>query len=267
MEPKVNYTEKEYRTFMRQMGFRIPRKAGVPPWVVVALSGALCVSLIVSTVRYSDLSEECAELKEKCVQAQNAAEENYNDYKRLKQEYDAILEEYDTIADKYDSLVDDYDTLDESHASLLADYLAAKAEISAAASESHYFPQQTSTYYTPSYSYSSVSCAFPLHLYSNNGKVYLGKCTLEKYDSDSIWYSLELAGDYSSKYGSESIWNKYGDYGSSYSDESAFNDRATKPPIIVDDNGTFIGYLTTNDRIDNGWTIAELRQFVENNGQ
>lgn len=114
--------------------------------------------------------------------------------------------------------------------------------------------------YTPDY-------AFPLHLYSNDGKVYLGKCVTDGYDKDSIWYSVDIAGDYSSKYGSNSIWNEYGTYGGAYSQESAFSDYATNPPMIVDNNGAFVAYLTTNDWIDNGWTIAELRQFVENNGQ
>jgi hypothetical protein len=132
----------------------------------------------------------------------------------------------------------------------------------------YHAPQQNNNYnYNNYYDFSAPDYVFPLHLYSNDGKVYLGKCTLEKYDDESIWYELEIAGDYSSKYSDTSIWNKYGDYGGtllSY-DESAFNDRATNPPIIVDNNGAFIGYLTTNDRIENGWTIAELRQFVENN--
>jgi hypothetical protein len=190
---------------------------------------------------------------------------NEADY--YEQEYNNLSEEYDILEDKYNSLTDKYDELTETHVSLMADYLAAKAELSISPPTSHYTPQQPTTHYTPSYSYSSVSCEFPLHLYSNDGKVYLGKCTLDKYDDESIWYELEIAGDYSSKYSDTSIWNKYGDYGGtllSY-DESAFNDRATNPPIIVDNNGAFIGYLTTNDRIENGWTIAELRQFVENN--
>lgn len=127
-------------------------------------------------------------------------------------------------------------------------------------------PQQNN-YYNYYNDYSTPDYVFPLHLYSNDGKVYLGKCTLDKYDRDSIWYPLALSGDYSSEYSNTSIWNKYGDYGGtllSY-DESAFNDRATNPPIIVDNNGAFIGYLTTNDKIENGWTITELRRFVENN--
>lgn len=115
----------------------------------------------------------------------------------------------------------------------------------------------------------NTNYTFPLHLYSNDGKVYLGKCVTDEYDDESIWYGLELAGDYSSPYGTNSIWNKYGEYGGtliSYSN-SAFNDRADTPPIIVDDKGVFVAYLTTNDKIENGWTITELRQFVVNNNQ
>lgn len=109
--------------------------------------------------------------------------------------------------------------------------------------------------------------SFPLHLYSNDGKVYLGKCVTDEYDRDSIWYPL--MGDYSSKYSQTSIWNEYGTYGSTLLSrhESAFNDNAKNPPIIVDNDGTFVGYLTTNSRLENAWTIAELRRFVENNGQ
>lgn len=113
----------------------------------------------------------------------------------------------------------------------------------------------------------NVTYAFPLHLYSNDGKVYLGKCVTDRFDNDSIWYPL--LGDYSSEYSQTSIWNKFCKYGSTLisQDESAFNDRAQHPPIIVDNDGVFIGYLTTNSKLENAWTIAELRRFVENNKQ
>lgn len=119
------------------------------------------------------------------------------------------------------------------------------------------------------YNSSANSYTFPLHLYSNDGKVYLGKCVTDSYDDESIWYGLELAGDYSSPYSDTSIWNEYGEYGSSLisKDNSAFNDRADTPPIIVDNKGVFVAYLTTNEKIENGWTITELRQFVVNNNQ
>lgn len=109
-----------------------------------------------------------------------------------------------------------------------------------------------------------TSYNFPLHLYSYDGKHYLGKLVTNKYDSDSIWNEY---GDYGSKYGTYSIWNTYGDYGDKYSDTSAFNDYANKPPKIVDNNGYLLGYLTTNKYMTHGYTIIEIRQFLINHLQ
>lgn len=106
--------------------------------------------------------------------------------------------------------------------------------------------------------------SFPLHLYSNDDKVYLGKLVTNEFDSDSIWNEY---GDYGSKYKTNSIWNSYGKYGSDYSTESAFNDYARKPPHIVDDTGAHVGYLTTNSSKSDGYTLAQLKQFLDNNNQ
>jgi hypothetical protein len=106
--------------------------------------------------------------------------------------------------------------------------------------------------------------SFPLHLYSNDGKEYLGKLVTNEYDSDSIWNKY---GDYGSKYSTTSIWNTYGDYGSAYSSESAFNEYATKPPKIVDNKGNFIGYLTSNEYMLNGYSIITFNQFLIDNNQ
>ena len=100
---------------------------------------------------------------------------------------------------------------------------------------------------------------FPLHLYSNDQKTYLGKLVTNKYDSDSIFNEY---GTYGSKYGSKSIWNEYGTYGSDYSSQSAFNEYASSPPIIVDNNRQIIGYLTANDYKSGGVTILELQQIL-----
>lgn len=120
--------------------------------------------------------------------------------------------------------------------------------------------------YIPSESLSGLISysKFPWHLYSNDGKEYLGKLVTNKYDSDSIWYSY---GDYGSKYSDTSIWYTYGDYGSKYSDTSAFNDYANKPPKIVNDDGELVGYLTTNKFISNGITIEELTQILKKYNQ
>ncbi len=112
---------------------------------------------------------------------------------------------------------------------------------------------------------SLVTNSFPYHLYSNDGKVYLGKLVTDDLDDESIWY--KFSGDYSWKYSDTSIWHEYGDYGSKYSDKSAFNDMADEPPIIVDGNGKFVAYLTTNERLSPRYTISELRQFLINNNQ
>jgi len=63
-----------------------------------------------------------------------------------------------------------------------------------------------------------------------------------EYNSDSI------ANEYGagSEYRSDSIFNDYGNFGSEFSSYSAFNDYASSPPIIVNDNYQFIGYLTIN---------------------
>lgn len=106
--------------------------------------------------------------------------------------------------------------------------------------------------------------AFPLHLYSNDGKTYLGKLVTSPYDSDGIWNTY---GTYGSKYNAESIWNTYGTYGSKYSSESAFNEYASSPPKIVDNGGKFVGYLTANTFTVDGYTIEEISRFLNNKNQ
>jgi len=110
----------------------------------------------------------------------------------------------------------------------------------------------------------SSKIAFPLHIYSNDGKTYLGKCITDKYASDGIYNTY---GKYGSSYELKSIFNKYGDYGSQYSNTSAFNERATEPPKIVDNNGKFIAYLTINPKITPRMNFIELDRLIRDNGQ
>lgn len=98
-------------------------------------------------------------------------------------------------------------------------------------------------------------------LYSNDGKVFLGNLTTDKYDSDSIYNTY---GDYGSKYASKSIWNEYGNYGSQYSNTSAFDDYATKPPVIIL-NGKIIGYITTNKYTTGAISPVVLYEWLTNN--
>lgn len=109
-----------------------------------------------------------------------------------------------------------------------------------------------------------INPKYPLHLYSNDGKVYLGKLVTDIYDRDGIWNEY---GNYGSQYKANSIWNTFQTYGSPYSRESAFNDLASAPPKIVDNNGNFFGYLTTNSYKQNAFTIEQIRQYLINNNQ
>ncbi len=108
--------------------------------------------------------------------------------------------------------------------------------------------------------YAFVTANYPLYLYSNDGKTFLGKLTTDKYDSESI---ADKYGDYGSKYSRTSIFNEYGDYGSNYDTESAFNENARKPPIIVDSDGEFIAYLTANKYINDGVSYVKLMRILE----
>ena len=72
---------------------------------------------------------------------------------------------------------------------------------------------------------------------------YLGCLNCDKYNPNSIWNEYGL---YGNKYNTRSIWNEYGTYGSEYSQLSPWNTYASNPPVIVDKDGGFYGYLTVN---------------------
>lgn len=82
-----------------------------------------------------------------------------------------------------------------------------------------------------------------LHIYGGEEMEYLGCLNCDKYDSNSIWNQY---GTYGNKYAYNCIWNAYGTYGNEYSDYSPFNQYASKPPVVVDKEGNFYGYLTIN---------------------
>lgn len=88
----------------------------------------------------------------------------------------------------------------------------------------------------------------------------LGKITTNKFDPDSI---INEFGTYGNRFNSSSIHNEFGKYGSQYSQYSAFNEFASEPPLIVDTNGAFIGYLSKNlakqPSIDPAVLIAMLK--------
>ncbi|GEP95776.1 hypothetical protein [Chitinophaga cymbidii] len=73
--------------------------------------------------------------------------------------------------------------------------------------------------------------------------VFLGCLNCDKYQDKSIWNAY---GAFGSKCNDKCIWNKYGNYGGKYSDYSPFNQYASHPPVLVDKDGNFYGYFTTN---------------------
>ncbi|MEK8131404.1 copper amine oxidase N-terminal domain-containing protein [Paenibacillus filicis] len=99
-------------------------------------------------------------------------------------------------------------------------------------------------------------------LYSNDGKVYLGKLTADTTDPDSIYNEF---GSYGGTFSAKSIFNEFGDYGSEFSDKSAFNKFATHPPIVVL-NGSIMGYLTINSTLKDAINPQGLREFLEDQG-
>ncbi|GIW69046.1 MAG: hypothetical protein KatS3mg100_540 [Candidatus Parcubacteria bacterium] len=64
-----------------------------------------------------------------------------------------------------------------------------------------------------------------------------------EFDSDSIANEFGAGNEFSS----DSIFNEFGSFGSEFSSYSAFNEFASNPPIIVNDDYKFVGYLTIND--------------------
>ncbi|WP_175732601.1 hypothetical protein [Burkholderia ambifaria] len=74
--------------------------------------------------------------------------------------------------------------------------------------------------------------------------VYLGCLNCSDTALDSIHNDI---GRYGSDISPLSIFDDIGPYGSTISSESACNDIASDPPVIVDQNGGFYGYLTLND--------------------
>lgn len=78
-------------------------------------------------------------------------------------------------------------------------------------------------------------------LVANDGQ-FIGKLSLNRYDSESI---LNTYGLYGSSFSAKSIYNEYSVYGSRYSALSPFNPYTATPPKIYL-RGSFWGLLTSN---------------------
>ena len=90
---------------------------------------------------------------------------------------------------------------------------------------------------------------------------FLGCLNCGRYDPASV---CNKYGSYGSRFGSTSIWNRFGSYGSRFSSQSPWNKFATDPPVVVDREGNFYGYFTSNryhpDRINSKF----YRVFLDN---
>jgi len=78
----------------------------------------------------------------------------------------------------------------------------------------------------------------------------LGCVNCDDYNSNSIWNEYSK---YGNNYNAISIWNDYGTYGNDYSQYSPWNEYASYPPVIVDKDGNFYGYFTTNEYKAKRW--------------
>jgi hypothetical protein len=91
----------------------------------------------------------------------------------------------------------------------------------------------------------NVNAQKTLHLYGGSSHdVYLGCLNCSDIDPNSIWNEI---GRYGSNISFYSIWNSISNYGSSISSYSPWNSLATYPPVIVDKDAGFYGYLTLNE--------------------
>lgn len=93
-----------------------------------------------------------------------------------------------------------------------------------------------------------------------NHDVYLGCLNCSEYATDSVFNKY---GSYGSEYSGTSIYNSYGQYGSAYSSTSPCNPYASNPPIVVDQNGNFYGYLTLNQYLSGAITDARIRAWLQ----
>ena len=100
-----------------------------------------------------------------------------------------------------------------------------------------------------------------LLLFGGEGhKTFLGCLNCNQYSSGSV---CNKYGQQGSKYNSDSIWNKYGNFGSRYSNQSPWNQYASQPPVIVDKDGNFYGYLTASKYNPKRTTIRLYVQLTD----
>lgn len=111
--------------------------------------------------------------------------------------------------------------------------------------------------------HSSLPSDRPLLLYGGDGQgEFLGCLNCSDLDPKSVHNEI---GEFGSTVSRNSIWNSISDYGSSIGQYSACNSIASKPPVIVDQQGNFYGRLTVNslaDQVQDSAVVDWLEQVV-----
>jgi len=111
-------------------------------------------------------------------------------------------------------------------------------------------------------SLSTASAQAELLLFGGpNNDVFLGCLTCSEFDRSSVHNEF---GDFGSRFSRVSIWNSFGDYGGSFSRYSPCNRFASNPPVVVDRDGGFYGYLTLNSTKAGRITDRAVLDWLEN---
>jgi hypothetical protein len=101
-------------------------------------------------------------------------------------------------------------------------------------------------------------------------RTFLGCLNCNQFDSNSV---CDQFGHYGSEFSSESIWDEFGHFGSRFSSDSPWNEFASSPPVIVDKQGNFYGYFSSNSvqvqrtRIPWAVTLLDAAAKVDNLAQ
>lgn len=92
-------------------------------------------------------------------------------------------------------------------------------------------------------------------------KQFLGCLNCGRFEATSVCNQFGASG---SRFSAESIWNRFGSYGSKFSPESPWNKFAGHPPVVVDPQGNFYGYFTSNRAHQKRTEDRTLLSFLDN---
>ncbi len=91
-------------------------------------------------------------------------------------------------------------------------------------------------------------------------ETFLG-CFCDPSDPASV---LNEYGAHGNRFRRESIFNRFSEFGSDFSSTSACNQFATDPPVVVRDDGTFVGRLTRNQYKSGAIREERIVAWLEN---